>query len=329
MREEEVSFVSAGLRLAGTLAFPSRAPDTPSGVYRRAFPAVLMIPGSGPVDRNESAKRFPLNIFGQLAEQLAEEGFCSLRYDKRGVGASEGNFWNAGFFDNIADAEAALVFLRAHKRVKAGEVFVLGHSEGAYIATRLAAEHPELAGVVLIAGGARSPEEELKWQARRAAETLTGLPRLLAKLLRLDLVRSQEKQIQRAKQARQDSYRVQLFGRVNAKWLRELLSYDPTLDLSRISCPTLALAGAKDIQVDPGNLERMAELVKAPFAYHLVPDLTHLLRAEAGQPTLTSYRRQARQPVDPRVMKLVLEWLKRQPTQIKPNGSIPCSWRQL
>jgi pimeloyl-ACP methyl ester carboxylesterase len=271
-----------------------------------------MIPGSGQVDRDENHKRLRLNVFGELAGHLAERGFDSLRYDKRGVGQSEGDFWTAGLADNAADVMAAVEFLRTHGAGERSRIFLLGHSEGAYLAVRVAAKTPDLGGVVLLAGGARPGEEELRWQGAQVARSLTGLNAFLIRLLRIDVVKAQAKQIGRIKASSQDSFRVQLVAKVNAKWMREFLAYDPTEDLTKITCPILAITGAKDIQVDPDNLERMAGLVKAPFERHVVPDVTHLLRSDDGPPRLSTYKEQVTRRLDPRVVRLILDWLEAQ-----------------
>lgn len=323
-------FESAGLRLAGTLALPGtsvppEASTLPGGSQR--YPCVLMISGSGQVDRNESHKRMPLNVMGELAAHLAERGIGSLRYDKRGVGESEGDYWSTGFHDNVTDAAAALAYLKKHTRVNGDKIFALGHSEGAYIATRLAAgcaagaeagAGPDsdagggLAGAVLLAGGARSGEDELRWQGAQVAASLTGMNALLVRLLRIDIAKSQQKALDKAKRSQKDWHRTQLVGKLNAKWMREFLAYDPAGDLSRVNVPILAITGSKDIQVDPGNLERMASIVSAPFESHVVPDVTHLLRSDPGPPGLAAYKAQIKRPVDPRVKDLVTEWLQRQ-----------------
>lgn len=304
--EREVVFESAGLKLSGTMAVPELA-GAPGPV-----PAVLMVPGSGQVDRDENHKRMRINVLGELAGHLAAQGIASLRYDKRGVGKSEGDFLSAGFHDNVADAAAALAFLGAQDPVDGRRLFLLGHSEGAYIVTRLAAVSPGLAGVILLAGGARSAEEELRWQGAKVGESLTGFSARLVKLLRIDLVKSQAKQLEKIKRSQKDWYRVQLFAKVNAKWMRELLAYDPAEDLARIQAPLLGITGSKDIQVDPGNLERMAALVRAPFEAHVVPDVSHILRADPGAASLAAYKKQAQRPVEPKVVQLILDWLDRQ-----------------
>jgi hypothetical protein len=303
MNEKEVVFTSEGLRLSGSLTVSEESERSP---------CVLMFSGSGRVDRNENQKKLPIDVMGRLAVLLAERGIATLRYDKRGVGASEGVFWEAGFYDNVADASAALAFLRTHDRIERGKIFFLGHSEGAYIATRLASETADVAGVVLLAGGARTGEEELRWQAEQVAGSLTGFNAWLIKLLRIDVTKAQSKQLAKIRRSNRDWYRVQLVRKMNAKWMREFLSYDPADDLGRIDSPVLAITGSKDIQVDPGNLERMAGLVTAPFESHVLPDVTHLLRAEAGQGGISTYKKQVEKPVDPRVSDLIVIWLKRQ-----------------
>lgn len=288
------------MQLAGTLALAAEP---------RRSACVLMIPGSGQVDRDENHKRIRLNVFGELAGRLAERGFDSLRYDKRGVGQSEGDFWTAGLAGNAADVAAAVGFLQTHGAGGRSRIFLLGHSEGAYLAVMVAARTTGLAGVVLLAGGARPGEEELRWQGEQIARSLTGFNAFLVKLLRIDVVKAQAKQIDKIKRSREDTYRAQLVAKVNAKWMREFLAYDPKGDLAQITCPILAITGAKDLQVDPGNLERMAALAKVPFAGHVVPDVTHLLRSEAGPPRLSTYKEQVTRPLDARVVRLILDWL--------------------
>jgi len=303
MLEKDILFTSAGLRLSGTLALPEACDRCP---------CVLMISGSGQVDRNESHKKMPINVMGELAGHLARRGIGSLRYDKRGVGKSEGSFWETGFYENVADASAAVAFLKTREEVRADQVFLLGHSEGAYIAARVAAGPSDVAGAVLLAGGARSGEQELLWQGTQVAASLTGFNAWLVKALRIDVVKSQKKQLDKIKASDRDWYRAQLVAKVNAKWMREFLAYDPADDLSRIRVPVLAITGSKDIQVDPANLERMAALVTAPFEHHVVPDVTHLLRAESGSGGLSTYKKQVRRPIDPRVTTLIVDWMERQ-----------------
>ena len=104
--------------------------------------------------------------------------------------------------------------------------------------------------------------------------------------------------------------RVQ-FVKINARWFREFMAYDPRSDLPAIRQSLLAITGAKDIQVPPNDLEVVAELAGGPVEAQLVPDLTHLLRRDPEQPSLRAYREQMKHPTDPEVLELVGAWIGR------------------
>jgi alpha-beta hydrolase superfamily lysophospholipase len=296
----ELRFACDSQTLAGSLSLPT-GPGP--------FPAVLLISGSGPLDRNSDHRRAPLGVSRYLAEALAARGIASLRYDKRGAGASTGSFLAAGLSDNIADADAALQTLAARPEIDAGRLFAVGHSEGAVIATVLAArEGSPLAGVVLLAATARPGAEILRWQAAHIAPSLPAPVRALLRLLRTDLVAKVAKNHERVRRTTTDVAR--LGGvRVNAKWTREFLDHDPAADLARLCVPVCAVTGAKDLQADPDDLDRIAALVRSPVEVHRLPDVTHLLRREAGPASLRTYRKQVRRPVDPEVVGVVTDWL--------------------
>lgn len=301
LRTEEVSFLSEGTKLAGTLAVP--AADGPVA-------AVLMLPGSGETDRNDNARAVAINVFPPLVQALGALGLATFRYDKRGVGDSGGDYWRSGFDDRLTDAVAAVAWLREQPQIDPARIFVLGHSEGALIAIRLAAGAVPVMGVVLLAGSAKTGEETLLWQGRQIAQSLTGLPRLIVRALRIDPLAAQRKSIARLKASTSDTLRVQLVRKLNAKWLREFLAYDPAADLAKVDVPVLAITGAKDLQVDPADLELMAELIPGEFASFRAPDVTHLLRHEVGPPSLQTYKQQVRRPVDASVIDRVCTWLK-------------------
>jgi hypothetical protein len=300
--ERDVIFASGSLHLAGTLLLPASDGQ---------WPAVLLIPGSGQVDRNENATKLRINAFHDIAVHLSEQGIATLRYDKRGVGASEGNFWKTGFFDNVTDAGAALGCLKSQKEIRSDKVFLLGHSEGALTATRLAATGADVTGAILLAGPARKGEDVLRWQAQQVMAGMRGFNKFVINLFHIDVRKAQQKQLDKIKKSTKNWYRVQLIVKLNAKWFREFMAYNPADDLPKIQVPVLALTGSKDIQVDPGDLDLMAGLVKAEFESHILPNITHILRAETGEPTLSTYKKQIAQPVDKSVLQTISEWLRR------------------
>lgn len=299
-RERVVTFTSAGLTLTGSFTTPARPGKAP---------AVLLVPGSGHSDRDGNIKRLAINPFPPMVRALDALSVATLRYDKRGVGASQGGYWQTGFDDRLTDALAAVDWLRSQPEVDPTQIFALGHSEGALVAVRLAAGAAPVAGLILLAGAAKTGEQTLRWQGQKITAALTGLPRLVIRVLHLDPLRMQDKQIKRIKASTTDTLRVHLVQKVNAKWLREFLAYDPAPDLANIHVPVLAISGDKDLQVDSADLDRMAALIPAPFEAHRLPDLTHLLRSEPGAPSLQTYKRQVRAPIDPEVIRLIGTWV--------------------
>ena len=255
--ERDVSFDSGGLRLAGTLTLP--VGDDVS------LPAALLLVGSGPVDRNENYKFLRVDATRQLAHALAAAGIASLRYDKRGVGASEGGDWRAaGFFDAVDDAAAARTFLAERPEVDPLRLAAIGHSEGALTATALVGRGEPLAAIVLLAGSAVPGTEVGRYQAERFVTTLPKPIRALVRLLRIDVDKQVSKSHARVNATTGDVARVGL-RRINARWTREFLAYDPAVDLARCQVPALALTGGKDLQIDPDQLDAIRAAVAGPI----------------------------------------------------------------
>ena len=297
--QQDVAFPSGSLQLAGTLALPDG---------EGPWPAVLLIPGSGQVDRNENTKKFAIDALHQVAQYLAEQGVATLRYDKRGVGQSEGDYYESGFFDHVFDASSALDYLKSREDIRADLAFLLGHSEGALIATRMAGTGAGIAGAILLAGTAQSGEEVLMWQTEQVVKGMHGFNKWLIDLLHIDVLKREAVQLDKIKRSTKNAYRVQL-AKINAKWMREFMAYDPAQDLSNIQVPVLAITGSKDIQVMPADLERMRDLVPGEFEGHQIPDVTHMLRAEAGEPSVSEYKAEILRPVDSRILSLISTWL--------------------
>lgn len=297
----ELTLTSGERTLAASLTVPKGAGP---------FPAALVIPGSGPVDRDSNHKRMPLDITGALARALVGAGLVTLAYDKRGVGASPGDWLTAGLDDSTDDAHAALAALRSRPEVDPQRVVVIGHSEGAIHAGRLGADADGLAGVVLLSASATPGEELLRWQTTNVLASMPAWVRRVLRVLRFDLARKTEQNRQKIKGTTTDVARIG-GQKVNAKWHREFLAYDPQEDLRRLTVPVLAVTGSKDLQVKPSDLAVIAEAVRGPVEVHEVPDVSHILRNQPGEASLSAYKKELRQPVDQRVVSLVVDWVRR------------------
>src|SRR5687767_3626356 len=115
---------------------------------RLRHPAVILVPGSGPVDRDETVAGIP--IFAQLAGALAQRGFIVVRYDKRGVGQSGGRAETATLQDYSEDLIAVVKWLRRRKDVDNKRMAVAGHSEGGWVAMLAAARQKEISSLILL-----------------------------------------------------------------------------------------------------------------------------------------------------------------------------------
>ncbi len=275
------------------------------GVRRRVEAPValaVLLPGSGPIDRDGDARGLAVGIQRQLAMGLAERGIESVRWDKRGVGESEGEFLTTGFDDLLDDALAIV------DEALGGElpVIVIGHSEGASVAARVAARRPSVAGVVMLSGSARSGLEVLRWQSRAIAADVPGVVRGLLRLLRTDVEQQTEKNRQRLLRTTGDAERIG-GARVNARWFREFMAYDPRADLDAAPAPVLAITGTFDLQSPPEDLAVIAARTGGPTRTLALDGVSHILRSQP-RPTLRTYRADARRPIDERIVAIIAAW---------------------
>lgn len=307
MLEKNVIVKSGDIRLAGTLCLPSE---------EGSFPCVLMIHGSGPLNRDENCRGFPANIFNTMAHYMAERGIASLRYDKRGCGKSGGSYWDTGFYDLIQDAKTMYDYLLKQTCIRRDRIFLLGHSEGGIIAPKISLTYTSVAGLILIATTVDKLDRALKEQAQKLSEDITtgtGSKRRLMSLA-FKIFGSPEKMqattLKKVRETQKPCIRIR-GQRLNARWLREILDYDPVYTMRNVKCPVLAITGEKDIQVNPQDTARIAELAKGEVEHHIIPGLTHLLRREEGQPSILNYKRQLRQAIDSAVPELICGWLNK------------------
>jgi len=298
-REEEITFPNgkAKIALAGTLTLPRG---------QGPFPAAILLSGSGPHDRDESLVGH--RPFLVLADYLTRKGIAVLRFDKRGIGKSTGDYANATMDDFASDAEAALAYLITRKEIDGKKAGFIGHSEGGMIAPLVAAHSSDVAWVVLLAGPGLKGEDTLLLQSELILKTAGVSDDQIAKTREFNkqtyaLVR-QEKDpaILQAKlsglvqssglsaslppAALQSQVRLMV-----SPWFRFFLDYDPLPALQKTMCPVLALNGEKDLQVSPK--ENLAKIQKAlqdggnkDFQTTELPGLNHLFQhCPTGSPT--------------------------------------------
>lgn len=292
---ESITFQTAGFALAGTYLTPA----TPRA-------AALLLSGSGPIDRDGDIPKLRIGVSVAIAESLVSAGVATLRYDKRGVGASAGGYLPTGFYDNYADARAALAWLA--QRCPNVPLYVIGHSEGALHTAHLAADE-QITGAVLLACPARTGEAILVWQGQAVVGTLSARTKWVIKVLHVNPLKSQQKQFARFRSTTADVIRV-AGKRINARWFREFLDYDPVPVFERIAVPILALTGGSDLQVPPDDVDRIKSLVLGACDARIVGDISHMLRPDPERKGPRGYRQAVREPVSSEILTSISEWIR-------------------
>ncbi|SER19331.1 hypothetical protein SAMN04487944_101582 [Gracilibacillus ureilyticus] len=300
--------IKSDVTLAGTLSLPEdNNTDT----------AVVMIPGSGKIDRdgNIEQKGMDFNLYKDISDFIVSLGFITFRYDKRGVGESEGDHLKTGLHDSIKDVQAAIQYIRTDLPV-VKKIILLGHSEGTMIATAVAARG-DADGVILLAGGGETLEEaskrqrELYFEATKAKRNISGW---LFRTFRLDekTEKKNEKLFEKIKATDKDMIRVQLMP-FPAKWLREHFMYDLLADFQKITCPVLAVTGKVDFQSDYRKLNRLNELISSELETYVIDDMDHMLKKETEDINILrfkqAYQRNRSKPIHPRLKEILEGWL--------------------
>ena len=277
---EEVTFdnKTAGVTLAGTLTYPVG--------YKAGskVPVVLMVTGSGPENRDEEL--FHHKPFLVIADYLARHGIASLRYDDRGTEKSSGNYATATTTDFAADAEAGLNFLRQMK--KFSKVGLLGHSEGGLIGYMLGSKG-KTDFIVSLAGPACKIDTMLMVQLNSLAR-VQGYNGQLVK----------------------DVATARQYMTINDKsaWMKAFIDMDATPYVKATTCPVLALAGDKDLNVPVSinNPSLEANLKKQPKTkIKVYPGLSHLFQHSAtGNPMDAA---KIDETIAPEVLTDIAEWI--------------------
>jgi len=297
-RSEEVEFLSDHVRLAGTLTIPEM--PSPS-----RYPAVLLLAGSGKLDRDGNAAMFRTFFLRQLADTLSRSGFVTLRYDKRGAGRSQGDFGQIDLETLVKDAQAALRYLRMRPEVDSNRVAVVGHSEGGTIGPMICARGGRVAALVIMAGAGRPLDQLIYDQTRYLIELRGGSPE--EREAQLAQVKSLIEKVRSGQQKGPTP-----FG--PSGWLRQHLEQDPLAIVKNVRCPVLILNGKKDYQVsaekDAKALEKaLREAGNQDVTLKIYPDLDHLFMRVEGRSTPQLYL-DPRRKIAPQVKTDLVKWLR-------------------
>ena len=310
---------AAGVTLRGTLTHP----DTTAPV-----PGVVLVAGSGPSDRNAAIMGH--KPFLVLADALTRRGLAVLRFDERGVGESGGTQAGATSADLAGDVGAAVQALARREEVAAGQIGVIGHSEGGLIAPMVADRSDRVAFLVLLAAPglpgdailADQLDRRIRRQGanRRIRALQQGTQQRIFEVLKQDAdsaaIASQLRKIMIQSRGISEKQTIDReVQRLMDPWLRFFIAHDPRPTLRAVDVPVLALAGAKDQQVAPDtNQAAIAEALNASpspsVRVRTLDGLNHLFQtAETGAPS--EYGR-IEETFDPTAIEIIGDWIDRQ-----------------
>ncbi|NLZ94286.1 MAG: alpha/beta hydrolase [Bacteroidales bacterium] len=330
---EETTFINTKekIKLAATLTLPKQ---------KKKSPAVILIAGSGPNDRDETI--FAHKPFWILADYLTRQGIAVLRYDKRGVGESEGEYFTATTKDFAEDVGAAISYLKTREEIDTTNIGLIGHSEGGIIAPMVAAGSNDVKFIVLMAGlgvtgtelvlaqhqrefDKQSPTDEEKENLNKALINLYSNILNWTEYAGNDKERSQLKEdlgvlwqsISRDTQAtmQKDLFIKQTTSKIISPWFRYFLGINPLEHIEKIRIPVLAINGENDTQVDyQSNLEGIEKALKKgsnkQYTIKSYPHMNHLFQ-ESTTGEIEEYGK-IEETFSPIVLSDIANWIKLQ-----------------
>lgn len=331
-RMEEVAFDNPrqpDIRLAGTLTLPQGAGP---------FPAIILITGSGPQDRDNTL--FEHKPFLVLADALTRQGIAVLRLDDRGVGGSTAGPPGATTADFVTDIQAASEWLRERQDIRGSAIGLLGHSEGAIIAPILAREDARIAFVVMLGGPGVSGRDTVVEQVRAIVrlsgggeEAANNAASLQGEILDAVVATADPIELGASLDAITTRHNAPPIAdaavmQLTSPWYRYFLSLNPAPALRSLEIPVLALLGGKDTQVPADqNLPALrGSLGSNPRAsVEVLPDLNHLLQtARTGAPDEYG---QIEETIAPAALERIVDWVVSQvaspPAGPPGNNPIP------
>jgi len=311
--------------LAGTLTLPKQTGN---------FPAVILITGSGPQNRDEELLGH--KPFLVLSDYLTRNGIAVLRFDDRGTAASKGNFKAATTADFAGDVEAAIQYLQARKEINQKKIGLIGHSEGGIIAPMVAAKNDNVSFIVLLAGTGITGDQilllqqELIGRANGVSEEALQEGKKINKAafdiakqamdstsLKTSLVNYLKQMLKQRPGdipagMSEDAFIDMQVKQLTNPWMLYFIQYDPALSLEKIKCPVLAINGQKDLQVPSAvNLAAIKAAVEKGGNKNVtikeLPGLNHLFQeCTTGSPNEYA---EIEQTISPVALNLVTKWI--------------------
>jgi pimeloyl-ACP methyl ester carboxylesterase len=255
--DQPVVIPAGGFSLGATLTLPAAAPDASArpGEATR-LPAVVLVAGSRAADRDALVPGVP--TMGQIAGALAEAGFVTVRYDRRGSGQSGGRAESAGLDDYAGDVRTVVRWLAGRKDVDARRIAVIGHGEGAWKALLAASKENRIAAVASLEGpGTTGAELVLEQQQAQLDRTKLSAAERESRI-------ALQKRIHEAVLTGRgwDAIAPELRTQADTPWFQSLLAFDPARVVGGVDVPLLILHGELDREIPVAHAERLADYAR-------------------------------------------------------------------
>ena len=313
IKEERIKIKSDDVELGATVAYNS--------IAKGKQPLILLIAGTGNLDRDGNSKMIKINLYKDLSNQFVEQGYVCVRYDKRGTHESTGNYSKNSLTNLVDDAKAILEHCKTLPQVDPDKIIVCGHSEGTMIATLLS-EKTETNGLILLGGAGMSLKEAMHNQndlvLNEAKNGKGFIYWLLRKTVNPEKIHKQVDDIYaKAEKSTKDRffYRGALLG---TKYIQEHNSRtgdDYVEILKKYDGKILAITGKKDLQADYTALEKLSELENAEtFTPENVNHILKEVPANDNNSILNvqkQYKKQAKLPLHGETLDYISKWIKK------------------
>lgn len=334
--QEEIIIPVQNGQIGGTIAWHDSN-------YQKSSDLVILISGSGQLDRDETIAGF--KPFRLLTSHLVQAGYSTFRYDDRGVGSSKGSEEDATLKELGNDLTAIINYWQNHNEYAVDDIFLLGHSQGAIVAY-IAAKQTNVKGIISMAGPVVPADRVINSQIRHISNS-RGIPdSVLTENLEFqnriyeavrtgsgweeiedDLRSRLEKQVESLPPQSMNSLGTpqefvknqitRQLGAAQTDWFRSFITTDPAELLNRLNRPLLFVFGEKDTQVFPEEnitkIEKIRDSYPADIQVKTIPEANHLFqRADTGSPE--EYAFLDRVFVDD-FPEVIVEWLEKHDNQ--------------
>ncbi|MGA7936823.1 MAG: alpha/beta fold hydrolase [Kovacikia sp.] len=307
--EQAVTIGSGASAVSGVLTLPKG---------EGPFPAVVLVQGSGPHDRDETIG--PNKPFRDLAWGLSSQNIAVLRYDKRTLVHPEQFSGSFTVKEEVTDdAIAAIALLRQTKSINPKQIFVLGHSLGGMLAPRIAQQDPALAGLIILAGNTRPFEDLFVAQSIYLAslrDKMTSREKQTIAVFKQQAERIKSRDLAKAKPTEI------ILGAPPAYWL-DLRSYNQREVAKQLNQPLFVLQGERDYQVTLEDFRGWQKALsdRKNVTLKTYPALNHLFMSGEGKSNPAEY--QTPNHIDETIVNDIANWVKQQSgpsSQVKGGG---------